>query len=90
MLDTPALEKGEANRIVERNFLSVSILNAFSKIYEKVLKSQLIQNLVETLSLFIAAYRRSYGTQHVLVRVIEECRNKLDNNYIVGAILMDL
>ena len=32
------LDKGEPNRTVERNFRPVSVLNTFSKIYEKVLK----------------------------------------------------
>ena len=84
------LDKGEANRTVERNFRPVSILNVFSKIYEKILKNQLIPYLDETLSLFIAAYRKSYGTQHVLIRMVEEWRINLDNDYFVGAILMDL
>ena len=51
------LEKGEPNHTVERNFRPVSVLNTFSKIYEKVLKQQLIQHLHNTLSVFIAAYR---------------------------------
>ena len=84
------LDKGEANRTVERNFRPVSILNIFSKIYEKILKNQLVPYLDETLSLFIAACRKAYGTQHVLIRMIEEWRVKLDNDNIVGAILMDL
>ena len=84
------LDKGEANRTVERNFRPVSILNIFSKIYEKILKNQLVPYLDETLSLFIAAYRKAYGTQHVLIRMIEEWKVKLDNDNIVGAILTDL
>ena len=72
------------------DFRPVSILNIFSKIYEKILKNQLVPYLDETLSLFIAAYRKAYGTQHVLIRMIEEWRVKLDNDNIVGAILMDL
>ena len=84
------LDKGEANRTVERKFRPVSILNIFSKIYEKILKNQLIPYLDETLSLFIAVYRKSYATQHVLMRMIEEWRVQLDNDNIVGAILMDL
>ena len=31
-----------------------------------------------------------YNTQHVLLRLIEEWKNKLDKNYVVGAIVMDL
>ena len=41
-------------------------------------------------SSFISAYRESYNTQHVLIRLIEEWRKILDNNYFIGAILMDL
>ena len=84
------LDKGEPNRTVERNFRPVSILNVFSKIYEKILKNQLIPYLDETLSIFIAAYRKAYGTQHVLIRMIEEWKARLDSDNIVGAILMDL
>ena len=84
------LDKGEQNRTVERNFRPVSVLNTFSKIYEKVLKQQLVQHLDNTLSVYVSAYRRAYGTQHVLIRLIEEWRSHLDNDFLVGAILMDL
>ena len=84
------LNKGEPNRTVERNFPPVSVLNAFSKIYEKVLQQQLVQHLDNTLSVFISAHRRAYGTQHVLIRLIEDWRSHLDNDFLVGAILMDL
>ena len=84
------LDKGEPNRIVERNFRPVSVLNTFSKIYEKVLKQQLNQHLDNTLPVFIAAYRRAYSTQHVLIRLIEDWRSNLNNDFLVGAVLMDL
>ena len=48
------LDKGEANRTVERNFPPVSILNVFSKIYENTVKIQFIPYLDESLSLVIA------------------------------------
>ena len=35
------LDKGESDPTVERNFRPVSVLNAFSKIFEKVMKKQL-------------------------------------------------
>ena len=59
-------------------FHYVSILNVFSKIYEQILKNQLVSYLDETLSLFVAAYRKLYGTQHVVIRVAEEWKIKLD------------
>ena len=36
------------------------------------------------------AYRESYKTQHVLIRLNEEWRKNLDNNYFIGAVHMDL
>ena len=74
---------------MEKNFRPVSVLNTFSKIYGKALKQQLNQNLDNTLSVFIAAYRRPYSTQHVLIRLTEDWRSNLDNDYLAGTVLMD-
>ena len=72
------------------NFRPVSVLNTFSKIYESVIKNQLISVLNNIFSPYLAAYRESYSTQHVLIRLLEEWRENLDNNYTVGGVLMDL
>ena len=53
-------------------------------------KKQLNSQIDQSLSIFISAYREHYGTQHILLRLIEVWRSRLDNDYIVGAILMDL
>ena len=42
------------------------------------------------LSPFISAYRKNYSLQQVLIRLLEEWREKLDENFIVGAVLMNL
>ena len=39
---------------------------------------------------YLSAYRVSYITQHVLLRLIEEWKTNLDTNFAVGAVLMDL
>ena len=39
---------------------------------------------------FISAYRKSFSTEHVLNRHLEDWRNKLYNNNVVGAVLTDL
>ena len=42
------------------------------------------------LSPFISAYRKKYSTQQVLIGLLEEWREKLNKNFIVGAVLTDL
>ena len=62
----------------------------FSKIYEKIIKDQLVSGLDKYFSPFISAYRKEYSTQHVLTRLVKKWRERLDNNYIFGTMLMDL
>ena len=99
------------------NFRPISVLNCLLKVYENILKTQLVEKMNNLFSPFISvyresynthayresynthvyrgsynthAYRGSYNTQHVLIRLIEERRKSLDNNYFIGAVLMDL
>ena len=44
----------------------------------------------EFLSVFMGAYRKNYGTQHVLICLLEEWRANLDQNKIIGASLLDI
>ena len=41
------------------------------------------------LSPFISAYGQNYSTQHVLIRLLDEWREGLDNNFVVGGVFMD-
>ena len=38
----------------------------------------------------MSAYRSGYSTNHVLIRLIENWRHALDNDFFTGAVLMDL
>ena len=78
------LDKGKPNKTEISNFRPVVILNTFSKIYEKVIKEQLVSGLNKYFSPFISAYQKGYNTQHVLTCLVEEWREQLGNNYIVG------
>ena len=54
------------------NFMSVGILNCFSKVNENVIKNELLKYMNVHLSPFISVYRKNYNTQHVLLRLLEE------------------
>ena len=72
------------------HFCPIHVLNCFSKVYENIRKTQLKETMNNLFIPFITAYREWYNTQHVLIRLIEEQIKNLDNNYIIGAVLMDL
>ena len=74
----------------KKNYRPVSVLSSLSKVFEIVLKRQINGYSNEFLSPNVSAYRERYSTQHVLIRLIEECRKNLDNKKVVGGILMDL
>ena len=44
----------------------------------------------EYFSPLISAYRTNYSSQHFIIRLLEEWRQKLDDNFVVGAVLTDL
>ena len=83
------INKKTDDKYVISNSRPVSILNCFSKVYENVIKNELLKSMNVHLSPFLSAYRKNYNTQHVLLRLLEEWREHLDNNKTVGGILMD-
>ena len=74
----------------KQNFRPISVLNTFSKVFQRYLFDQFSTYFEPILSQFVLAYRKNFNTQHVLLRLIEEWRQGLDNNKTVGAVLMDL
>ena len=44
----------------------------------------------QNFSPFLSANRKSFSTDHVLNRLLEDWSNKLDNKNVVGAVLTDL
>ena len=58
--------------------------------YEKIMKGQLMPFVENHLSVFLSAYRSSFSSQHVLIHLIEEWRQKFDSNHFADAALMDL
>ena len=84
------VDKGTDNKNSISNFRPVSVLSVFSKIFEAVIKNQLALYLENIFSPFLSAYRENYNTQHVLIRLVEEWKKHLDNNEVVGGVLMDL
>ena len=58
--------------------------------YYRFIEIKTNEHIETVLSVFIAAYRKKYSTNHVLIRLIESWKLQLDNKKFVGAVLMDL
>ena len=84
------IDKGADNKNNISNFRPVSVLSVFSKIFEAVIKNQLVLYLDNIFSPFLSAYRENYSTQHLFIRLAEEWKKHLDNNEVVGGVLMDI
>ena len=78
------------NRLDKSNYRPISVLKVFAKLFERFLLQKIIPYFNNISSNFLSAYRERYSCQFVLLRLIETWRKRLDENNLVGAILMDL
>ena len=85
---TPCFKKEGNNN--KENDRPISILSAFSKIFERILSEQMIGYVNEKFSPYLCGFRKGYSTQQALLRLLENWRKYLDNKEIVGTILCDL
>ena len=77
----PLDKKNDSDKI--QNYRPASILNGFSKVYERYLLNSLSNHIEKILSNFIAACRKTYSSSHVLIRLIENWKKLLDNKKVV-------
>ena len=66
----PVFKKDDRTKV--KNYRPVGLLNIFSKIYERFLHENLTNYVNCFLSKFISAYRKSYSSSHVLIRLEKE------------------
>ena len=74
----------------KENFRPVSILPITSKAYERVLHDKLSAHFENIFDPHLAAFRKGFGCQFTLLRLLEYWRKALDIYEYAAAILMDL
>ena len=74
----------------KENFRPFSILPIISKIFERNMHDQLSEYLDSSFNPFLASFRKGFGCQSTLLRLLEDWRKALDNHECIAAILMDL
>ena len=73
-------------------FRPVSVLPVVSKVFERLLHQQLYDYLQKHIILHPAqsGFRPQHTTQNMLVRMVDDWRKALDENKLVGAVMVDL
>ena len=81
----PVFKKGALTS--KSNYIPVSILPVFSKLFENLLSRQLLEFFDNILSKFQCGFRKGYGTQQCLLLMLEIWNDATDNNKAFGALL---
>ena len=85
---TPVFKKGDPTS--KTNYLPVSTLSDFSKIFEKLIYLQLNNYMQNKFSIYLTGFRKNHGTQHALLKMTETWKTKLNMGHKVRVIYMDL
>ena len=80
----------DGSRLEAINYRPISVISVFSKVIEKHYERSMLEHVNEILSKYLSGFRKGYSCQSVLLRLTEEWRKYLDQNKVVGALLMDL
>ena len=76
--------------LLSENYRALSILPSISKVFENVFNQKLYENFTQILPDLLSAFRKKYGCQHVLTKLLEDSKSALDRHMHVVLLLLDL
>ena len=74
----------------KENYRPVSLLPHVSEVFEKIIYKQINTYMEDKLSKYLTGFRKSHGTQHFLVTMLEKWKKAVDNGEYVSAFFLDL
>ncbi len=89
LADVSSLFKKEV-KTFKGNYRPISVLPTVSKVFERLMATQIFAHMSPYLSWLLCGFRKGYNAQHALMRAIEKWKTCLDNGGKIGAIFMDL
>ena len=86
------LKKSEVIPLYKKQdpFSPISLLPHVSMFFERILYTQINNYMQNKLSKYVAGFRKSHGTQHSLIIMLEKWKNVLDKGEYVCVLFMDL
>ena len=74
----------------KENYRPINILPLVSKVFERILYTQINSYMQNKLSKYVTGFRKSHGTQHSLMIMLEKWKNVLDKGEYICVLFMDL
>ena len=74
----------------KENYRPVSLLPHLSKVFDRKIYKQRSSYMEDKLTKCLKGFRKSHGTQHSLVTMLEKWKRGVDNGVYVSALFMDL
>ena len=85
---TPIVKKGNDNE--KENYLPVSMLSNFSKVFENLLFEQINDHMQSKFSKHLTGFRKNHSTQNALLVMIGKWKTILNKKLKVGTLFMGL
>ena len=74
----------------KQNYRPVSTLSNLSKVFEKLIYSQINIYMSNKSSKYLTEFRRNHNTKHALLNMTENWKSNLNKGNKIGAIFIDL
>jgi len=72
------------------NYRPVSVLSSMSKIFERLMLSQINNYMYDKLSIYLCGFRKGMSSQNCLLFLVEKLKKSLDESSKCGVLLTDL
>ena len=84
---TPVFKKGDPASV--KNYRPLSVLPDVSKVLERIMLKQILEQMNKYLSQNLCGYRKCFSMQTALAMLPEKWKKVLDDTGYAGAVLMD-
>ena len=87
---TPALKKGDNDRLEEKSYRPITSLICIDKIFEQLLSRQVMSHYDHSLYRRTTAYRKQHSCETTLLTLVEEWRQAIDKKELTTVLSMDM
>ena len=81
---SPVFKKN--NKHSKENYLPISVLSGMSKIFERLMLTQMNEYMSNKLSIFLCAYCKGMSSQNCLIFLVEKLKRSLDESKQYGSL----